>query len=154
MLINAHISILISNFFHCCMNNSLSWSSWNTWFFSLSFCSTIVFIQLSSSISQVHLHRHVQNTVTSNCGTVYCKLCNVCFLTVFCCLNNSQYCWFIGISQFSIVHWVVSVNNEILQCVVATVLGECMCSGSVRDACNMSHISLKDWNLDLMLITK
>ena len=48
--------------------------------FSLSFCSTIVFIQLSSSISQVHLHRHVQNTVTSHCGTANC---NVYFVTVF-----------------------------------------------------------------------
>ena len=45
--------------------------------FSLSFCSTIVFIQLSSSISQVHLHRYLQNTVTSHCGTVYCITANL-----------------------------------------------------------------------------
>ena len=78
--------------------------------FSLSFCSTIVFIQLSSSISQVHLHRHVQNTVTSHCGTVYCITANL-VMSIF--------------SLFLLTHWhitifycalssLVSVNIEIL----------------------------------------
>ena len=115
----------------------------------------IEFIHLSSPLTQVS-PKYCYITLWDSI-LHYCKLGNVYFFTVFCIVDNSQYYWLIGISQFSIVHWVVSVNNEILnwlQCVVAAVLGECMCSGSVRDACNMSHISLKDWNLDLMLITK
>ena len=115
MLINAHISILISNYFHSCMNISLSWSSWYTWFFSLSFCSTIVFIQLSSSISQVHLHRYLQNTVTSHCGTVYCITANL-VMSIFslfsvCSLLLTH--WHITIFYCALSS-LVSVNNEIL----------------------------------------
>jgi len=90
----------------------------------------IEFIHLSSPLTQVS-SKYCYITLW-DCILHYCKLGNVYFFTVF--TDSLAYHNFLLCTEFfSFSNWV--------PCVVATVLGECMCSGSVRDACNM-YLSL------------